>query len=847
MHELNTLGKIDLLSPDRGSVRTLLAQPKRLLLLIYLLLETRGGYVRRDVLLALFWPESDESRARGSLRQALQFLRRSLGDETVLTRGDDEVGIDRSRIRCDALEFLACVDTERFDEALRLYHGPFLPGFLIDDASDAEAWISGQRQSLAQQAARCAGRLAATASAPDERLTYARRTVALAPLDESAARQLAEWLDETGDRAGALVELGELRRRLDAELQIAPSPETVALESQIRARSEAHAGRAAVVARRAAHEVAPAQPKGTPGRSWLPAGLAIAVIGLAGLGVWSARDGTQDESPSPIATGAHGAPIVVVAPFENNTGDSALAPVGAMISDWITEGLSRVDGLRIVPLTAVQAATRSLAAVANTSVSSMHLARDVGATVLVSGAAYKTGATLHLQARVTNVVNGTLHGAAQTVSVPTDSVMVGIDRLRTRVVASLAPLGDSVSHLSRAVAPPSYQAYRDYITGLEVFVRGDPARALTYFERSAAADTSYPMPRISAAIMLLNLGRIDTAVQITERLAGRREQLGPLERATLDMVEGMLQGDLAKVERAVKEQARIAPGTIGEYMVSEVARRRGRPHAALAGLRALGPDRGELRGWRPYWRELTAVLYMIRDHEKEWQAAQDAMRRFPGEPRMHQYAVRALAALGRTRTVDSVIELRSAIEQVAAPDAGELLYTAANELSMRGDSVAAQAYRKRELRWYEQLHERQRTASVRRRHARALWLTGGTAAARDTLRAVAASAPSTVPLLGLSGILALRGGDDEESSRLFHELSELDVARSAPERARAEGDIAYWRAARAAQEGDAVAAVAILRRAFAAGRSHDPLLRADPLFAPISRSAEFRQLVSYNQ
>ena len=79
MVELRTLGAIDLRRDDGVEVRSILAQPKRLALLVFLAMAGPGTLVRRDRLLALFWPDADEDRARAALRDSLYFLRRSLG------------------------------------------------------------------------------------------------------------------------------------------------------------------------------------------------------------------------------------------------------------------------------------------------------------------------------------------------------------------------------------------------------------------------------------------------------------------------------------------------------------------------------------------------------------------------------------------------------------------------------------------------------------------------------------------------------------------------------------------------------------------------------------------------
>ncbi|NOT07539.1 MAG: hypothetical protein HOP28_04950 [Gemmatimonadales bacterium] len=143
------LGGVDLRTGDGREIRQLLQQPKRLALLVYLLLASPGRYLRRDTLLGLFWPELDEEHARAALRRALYFLRQALGPQVVETRGDDEVSIAPGAISIDALEFQEAARTGDTSRMHELYQGPLLEGLYVAGAPDAEAWLDRERTRLA--------------------------------------------------------------------------------------------------------------------------------------------------------------------------------------------------------------------------------------------------------------------------------------------------------------------------------------------------------------------------------------------------------------------------------------------------------------------------------------------------------------------------------------------------------------------------------------------------------------------------------------------------------------------------------------------------------------------------
>jgi adenylate cyclase len=233
---LHLLGTVDL-RRDAVEVRSVLSQPKRLALLAYLASAAPRGFHSRDTLLALFWPESDGDRARNSLRQALHQLRRSLGDDVVVGRGDREVGLDPELFWCDAAEFDQALQEGRFEDALKLYRGDLLPGFFIDDAAEAERWLEEERARRRRDAVDAATKLAEREEARGEwraAALWAERALSFAPTEEAALRRLLVLLDRAGERAAALSAYADFERRLQAEYGLTPSAETLRIVEQLR-------------------------------------------------------------------------------------------------------------------------------------------------------------------------------------------------------------------------------------------------------------------------------------------------------------------------------------------------------------------------------------------------------------------------------------------------------------------------------------------------------------------------------------------------------------------------------------------------------------------------------------
>src|ERR671914_2003680 len=183
---LCVLGAVELQSSDGRELRSVLAQAKRLALLAYLTVGTRG-FSRRDTLLGLFWPELDDAHARAALNQAIRFLRRELGASVVASRGAEEIGADTTTLWCDAAAFREEIEAGRFGEGFELYRGEFLEGFFAGGAAELDEWVGRERARLRSLAAKAARELA-EAREREENFTTAvscaRRAVELSDLDE---------------------------------------------------------------------------------------------------------------------------------------------------------------------------------------------------------------------------------------------------------------------------------------------------------------------------------------------------------------------------------------------------------------------------------------------------------------------------------------------------------------------------------------------------------------------------------------------------------------------------------------------------------------------------------------
>jgi hypothetical protein len=145
-YRLTLLGAWDLHGPEGERIRSVLSQPKRLCLLAYLAMA--DGPVSRAHLVALFWPESDEERARNALSHAVHYLRRSLTKAAVASIEGDRLEASADWVACDAAALLAGDDpVVARDSGQR----EFFEGWNAEDSQPLQDWRDGMRRRVRER------------------------------------------------------------------------------------------------------------------------------------------------------------------------------------------------------------------------------------------------------------------------------------------------------------------------------------------------------------------------------------------------------------------------------------------------------------------------------------------------------------------------------------------------------------------------------------------------------------------------------------------------------------------------------------------------------------------------
>jgi diguanylate cyclase (GGDEF)-like protein len=231
---------------------------KERLLLAYLVVEADRPH-QREVLGEMFWPGKPEGYARMNLRQALSGIRRaiqvgdvqtpflSVSDEYVQLNAQGNISLD-----CKLFDTLfedtlshshqnietcpACVSG--LDELIDLYRGEFLDESLLPNTYIFQEWVLFKREHYFRRLLTSLNVLVKHYQNAGEikiALDYANRQASLAPLEESAHRQLMTLLALDGRRSAAMEQYQTCCRILLDELDVTPDLETTALYEKIKA------------------------------------------------------------------------------------------------------------------------------------------------------------------------------------------------------------------------------------------------------------------------------------------------------------------------------------------------------------------------------------------------------------------------------------------------------------------------------------------------------------------------------------------------------------------------------------------------------------------------------------
>lgn len=232
---LNILGK----TAGRVGDREIVLSGRKCRALLGCLALSEAGEETRELLIGLLWSETDEERARASLRQAIYDTRLALERAGFdgLHASKFAVAIDRSRLDVDLWAVIEAakaghthpllLETERLTDTLLAELESIDSAFRV--------WLLAKRQTIHDRLVHYLEEALHDDHKPHDAATdLARALLNLDPTHEEAARALMRLRAEAGDVGGALSVYKRLWDLLDEEYDVEPSKETQDLVAAIK-------------------------------------------------------------------------------------------------------------------------------------------------------------------------------------------------------------------------------------------------------------------------------------------------------------------------------------------------------------------------------------------------------------------------------------------------------------------------------------------------------------------------------------------------------------------------------------------------------------------------------------
>lgn len=526
-YRLETFGKLALIGGASAGV----SHQRRRLALLALLAASGERGLSRDQLLGYLWPDTSSANARHSLEQLIHGMRRSLGES--IFSGVNPVRLNPEVIASDVAEFESALAREALAEAVAVYHGPFLHGFYLEDAPEFERWFTAECTRLAQRYSDALDRLAGEAESAGDHMAavrWRRRAVEADPVSSRLALGLMRALVASGDRTAALQHFRVYEALVQQELESGPDPSIVAYAASLRtsgeiASSTAPSSKVSAGANQQMERVAsptasipesispmptpqvsqtpdlPAQSKplvsaryvtdeakSRRARYWLIAGIPVAAVILLIAALSTAR-----REMAPMLDQYR----IVVVPFRTSGVDSSVKYLGEGIVDLIAPMLTGEGGpIAVDSRTAISTWNRITLGRDGTADDARRVARELGAGLVLTGAAVELGGTLTITGNLISGDDGHVQ-PLNSVAGPSDSVHT----LLNRFVAQLLARQSGVAETSvAAIASQSLPAIRAYLNGRAAYRRADEKRAIESFTRALEIDSTFALAALDLAV-----------------------------------------------------------------------------------------------------------------------------------------------------------------------------------------------------------------------------------------------------------------------------------------------------------------------------------------------------------
>lgn len=680
------------LSARNGAVINGVANPRSRLAILAVLAVAGERGLRRERLAAMFWPDSDEERARNALRQALFTLKRDIGGGDI-TLGVSDLRLNPEVLTADVTDFDVAMREQRFADAASLYRGAFLDGVYLKESPDFERWTEEHRARLSSDYGRALERAAAEAhqqrdfrSAADWWEQRARHD----PLSGRVARLYMEALVAAGDREQAIRHASQHVDLVRRELEVEPDAEVLALAETLKeAPKVAQRAGAATAVQEPLLFSDPVHPMAERPRADLPLtgngrrGVRVAVI-IAGLTVLGLT------SRSLLTTGPAIQPgLVAIDDFDNRTGDSSLNAVTRLASSRLIEVISLSGHGGSIDLRQTSGAHES------------QDPRKTPAEFLLRGTLERRGRdSLAMIAQIVRARSGATSLPLEPITVPLSERDRLVDEVRERAGGAVVALGDTAFPLWRSgrSRPPRYSAYHEFRQGIDALVQQGMEEAVRHFLKAMELDTSFAQAKLwyleQASGLESERHRVDSVLSVVRT---QRGGYVPYDQLALDRQVAFLEGRLEDMYTAARQMVAMAPDAPDvKMLMAHAAYATRRYHEAIEQYHGVHAAPAWVSGLHLRHRGDLWAHRLLGDLDVAIAEWRQVVAQNPDAVDLCELGIGLFAAAGRESSVDSVI---TACEQLPASrrDTDRTLVMAGGNFRMRGHDAAAQRVFRRAL------------------------------------------------------------------------------------------------------------------------------------------------------
>jgi tetratricopeptide (TPR) repeat protein/TolB-like protein len=551
----------------------------------------------------------------------------------------------------------------------------------------------------------------------------------------------------------------------------------------------------------------------SPATSWRR-GSRAALVAVAATVVVLAAGGAWLRFGRPPAPPTLSGSRLLVAPFENLTGDPRLDYVGGIAADGLALIVAQSGSMDVVPSTTVLMASRDTSGGISERMDKLAAATHAG--LRVSGSFARRGDSLVLQAQLTDLRTGTIVNTLDPQIGPVGDPIAVVNTLGDRLLAALGSREIALLP-QRGFRAPKNAAYQEFAKGFERFViHGDLVGARPYFARAIAIDPGYVRAYQLLQRMSINLGEYDRADSIARQIEKLPIGLSAAERLQQDYNNAELRGDIPTYLRSMQQLAARDSSPLSLVLVGEAGMFMLRPDLSIPAFEhAIATS--ILTGGR------TAAIHLTWFAESYHQAASyrrelDLLTRnqsvFQDVSAFRGRKLRAYAANGDKQSAISLADTVLRLNDDSTGLAVMRVTNGAQEFRAHGDTVTAARLLATNRAWVA-AHPPAGTSPNRQVSEGILFLLTGSSDSAIARFTLAAHNSNRIDAAGYLGVALVAHGDSVRARAIADSLGALG-------RPWLFGNHTFWRAAIVGAMGDRDLAMQLLQKAHSEGESMHP-------------------------